>query len=78
MWNLKKNDTNELTYKTERDSQTQKTMLWLLGGRDSQGVWEGHAHTAIFKMDNQKGPTVQHRELCSMFCGSLDGKEFGG
>ena len=22
MWNLKKNDTNELIYKTERDSQT--------------------------------------------------------
>ena len=22
MWNLKRNDTNELTYKTERDSQT--------------------------------------------------------
>ena len=24
MWNLKRNDTNELTYKTERDSQTKK------------------------------------------------------
>ena len=22
MWNLKRNDTNELTYKTERDAQT--------------------------------------------------------
>ena len=22
LWNLKRNDTNELTYKTERDSQT--------------------------------------------------------
>ena len=22
MWNLKRNDTNELTYKTERDSKT--------------------------------------------------------
>ena len=28
MWNLKKNDTNELIYKTEIDSQTQKTNLW--------------------------------------------------
>ena len=27
--------------------------------------------TAIFKMDNQQGPTVQHMELCSMLCGSL-------
>ena len=23
-----------------------------------------HVHTAMFKMDNQQGPTVQHRELC--------------
>ena len=23
-------------------------------------------------MDNQQGPTVQHRKLCSMLCGSLD------
>ena len=29
MWNLKKNDTNELIYKIEIDSQTQKTSLWL-------------------------------------------------
>ena len=30
-------------------------------------------HTAVFKMDNQQGPTAQHRELCSVLCGSLDG-----
>lgn len=29
-----------------------------MGGRDSYGVWDGHAHTAIFKMRNQQGPTV--------------------
>ena len=29
--------------------------------------------TAIFKMDNQQGPTVKHMELGSMLCGSLDG-----
>ena len=27
-------------------------------GRDSYGVSDGNVHTAIFKMDNQKGPTV--------------------
>ena len=32
MWNLTRNDTNELTYKTE---ETQKTNLRLPGGRDS-------------------------------------------
>ena len=43
-------------------------------GRESQGVWDGHAHIAIFKMDNQQGSTVQHMEFCSMLCGSLDGR----
>ena len=28
-------------------------------------------------MDNQQGATIQHTELCSMFCGSLDGKGTG-
>ena len=37
-------------------------------------VREGHIHTAMLKMDNQQGPTVQHRELCSMLGGSLDGR----
>ena len=43
MWNVK-NDTDELIYKTERDSQTQKTNLWLPKGkgkgRDKLGVWD--------------------------------------
>ena len=30
----------------------------MIGKRDSSGVWDGHLHTAIFKMDNQQGPTV--------------------
>ena len=32
MWNIK-NDTNELIYKTEIDSLTQKTKLWLPKGK---------------------------------------------
>ena len=38
-----KNDANELIYKIEIDSQTQKTNLWLpkgKGGRDKVGVWD--------------------------------------
>ena len=62
MWNLKRNDTNELTYKTETNSQTQKMNLWLPGermvARDSQGVGDGHVHTALLKMEDQQGPTV--------------------
>ena len=38
-------------------------------------VWEGHGHTAIFKVDNQRNPIVQHMELCSVLCASLGGRE---
>ena len=58
MWNLKRNDTNEITSKTERDSQTQRMNLWLLGWRDGWGVWDGHVHIAVFKTDNQQEPTA--------------------
>ena len=44
------------TYLQNRD--TQKMNLWLLGERDSWGVWEGHVHSAVFKMDNQQGPII--------------------
>ena len=64
MYNLK-NDTNELIYKTETDSQTQKTNLLLpkgivggRGGRDKLGVWDERIHTTIYEIGNQQGPTV--------------------
>ena len=55
MRNLKKkNNTNELIYKTETDSQTERMNLWLPEGkggrRDRLGVWDWHVHTAIFKI----------------------------
>ena len=28
------------------------------GERDRLGVWDWHVHTAIFKIENQQGPTV--------------------
>ena len=31
-------------------------------------------YTILFKMDSQQGPTIQHREVCSVFCGSLGGR----
>ena len=55
-----------------RPSTAQK--LGLRWGRDSQGVWDGHGLTAVFNMENQQGPAVQRRGLCSMLCGSLDGR----
>ena len=79
MWNLKRHDTNELTYKMETDSQTSRMNLGLPGGRmegrGSQGVWDGHVYTAIFKMDNQQGPTIQHWELYSILFMNQPGQE---
>ena len=49
-----------------------------MGQRDSEGVWDGHVHTAIFEMNNKQGPPIWHMELCSMLCGSLDGRGVWG
>ena len=43
-----------------------------MGGWDSQGVLDRYVNATIYKMGNQQGPPVQHMELCSMLCGSLD------
>ena len=75
----------DLLYSTGNSAQSYSA-AWMgeefeggrMGGRDSLRVWDGHVHTAIFKMDNQQGPTVQHRELCSMLWGSLDGRGVWG
>ena len=53
--------------------------LWLLGGTEKgmglvREFGAGCVHTAIFKMENQQGPTVYYTKLCSMLCGSLDGR----
>ena len=41
-------------------------------------MWDGRVHIAVFKKDDQQGPTVEQRELCSMLCGSLDGRGVWG
>ena len=28
------------------------------GERGGLGVWDWHAHTTVFKIDNQQGPTI--------------------
>ena len=55
MRNLK-SDTNELIYKAETDSQTQKTNLWLskgikVGERINLEFGINRYHTAIYKAD---------------------------
>ena len=44
--------------------------LIVAGGKGKLGSL-GYVHTAVFKMSNQQGPTVQHVELCSVLRGSL-------
>ena len=41
--------------------------LWLPKGK-------GREHATLYKIDNQWGPTVAHRKLCSIFCNNLQGK----
>ena len=59
--NLKRNDANELIYKTETDSQ--RMNLSLLGGRAGGGgerVSElgMEMYTLLYKKDNQQRPTA--------------------
>ena len=72
---------NLIKYKSVSETEAQRMNLWLPGGEElgkKQGVWDGRAHTAMFKIDNQQGPTIQHRELHSMLCGILDGRGVQG
>ena len=57
-------------YKTKTDSQ--RTNLQLTKGKkrwreDKLGVQDSHVHAAIFKVDNQQGPTVQHRDSAQYY-----------
>ena len=63
MWTLKRNDTNELTKWKETYKLGELTYGFRggerMGERDSWGVRDGYIYTAVFKMDNQQGPTVR-------------------
>ena len=39
--------------------------------RDKLGVWDQQIQTARYKIDMQHGPTVQHKELYSIYCSNL-------
>ena len=58
MWNIK-NNTNELIYKTETDSQTYKTNLWSQRGK-AGGINKeyGINRYTIYKIVKQQGFTV--------------------
>ena len=81
VWNLKGNNPKNFFTKQKETCRLEEQTYACQGegwGRNSQGVSDGQVYIAVCKLDNQRGPTVQHRELCSMLCGSLDGRGVWG
>ena len=68
--------------KAETNSQTQRMNLlfpeWKNGGKTVLGDWDGQVHTAISKMANLQGPTVQHRDSDQCFVAAWMDREFRG
>ena len=57
---------NLFTKQKEMHTFREQTYGYRVGrrrGRDSQGVWDGRVHTAVFKVENQQGPTGALRTL---------------
>ena len=78
MWHPQRKHTNEHIYKTETDSQICRVKLCLLqgikvGGWEAASLehWRRHVHMALFKMNDQQGPRVEHGERCLSSCGRL-------
>ena len=68
MWNLK-HGTNEPIYNTELDSQTEIRLIVgeRTGERSAPGIWGWQIQTITYRMDEQQGLTVLHRELYPVF-----------
>ena len=72
------------TYLQKRNRLIENRLMVTSGEGWGEGIFREsevvhtHVHTAVFKMDNQKGPSVYLRELCLMLCGSLDGSGVWG
>ena len=63
--------------RTETDSESEYKLMVTKGGRewgDGLGVWDWHLHTVVYGMTGQRGPAVEHRELCPISQDHLCGK----
>ena len=50
-----------------------------MGGRDSQGAWDGHVNTAILEMDNQQGMgEFNSDDHYTYYCGQESLRRNGG
>ena len=46
-----------------------------MGGMDKSRAWDEHTQTIIYKIDNEQGHPMEHRELYSIFCDHYKKKE---
>ena len=64
-----------LFIKTEVEPQMQEKKTYgyqgIKGEGDKFGDCDRHIHTTIYKIDNQCGCIVQHRDLCLILCNEL-------
>ena len=78
MWNLKY-DTNEPIYKTEIDSRTRRTDLWLPRGghrrKDGVGGWAQQMYTLVCGADKQHGPAFSTEKYTQCPMINRNGKE---
>ena len=68
-----------LITKQKQTQRHRKQTCGYLRGKDRGDkfrVWDQQIQTTIYKIDKQQGPTVQHRELHSISCSNLNGKEY--
>ena len=40
----------------------------------AENNWAWHTHTIVYGTDGEQGPVVEHRELYSVFCDNLCGR----
>ena len=64
---------NLYTKQKQTHRHRKQTYGYRRGKGGELGVQDEHTHTT-FKIDKQHRPTVQHRELYSIFCNNLYGK----
>ena len=65
---------NEPIYKTEVTYGIKNKHGYQRGnvrGRDKSGAWDEYMHTTAYKLDDQQGPSVQHRELSPILSDNL-------
>ena len=69
---------NDLQKQKQTQIQRHRKQLMVAKGKDGRKgkleAWDQQIHTAIHKTDNQHGPTVWHRELCSISYNNLQWK----